>query len=163
MILAPLRLRARDVWITDCLDTYRASPGVAAAVDTVYTLSMDRLGLPPTALLPHPSESAIVTEAVARHRDRLRTEILSCAPELIVTLGNAALRTLRAIADEFSGGPPTPGLSFDDYPHAGRARLHDHDAEVLPLVHPGSPGRWRARHTAWLQFEESLRRSASDR
>ena len=162
MVLAPLRLRRPDVWITDCLDTYRASDGVAAALESAYIPLGERLGLPAAALLPHPTEAQILAEAVAHHRDRLRQEITMCEPELIVTLGNAALRTLRTIANTFSGGPPGAGLSLDGYPHPGRARVERHDAEVLPFVHPGAPGRWRARHAAWLRFEESLGRRASE-
>ena len=139
LVLRPLRLARDDTWITDCLDTYRMSTAVQRALVSVYDPLTPQLGLPPHNLHPHPTKSQIVAEAVAVHRNRLRDEIRRCQPELVVTLGNAALRTLRAVVDTRRGrsasdGPGRRRLS----PHRpGRRRCASHaDARADP---PGQP------------------------
>ena len=55
-ILGPLRVARADAWMTDCLNTYRASVKMRAAVDNVYEPFARSHALPPAELAPHPSE-----------------------------------------------------------------------------------------------------------
>ena len=157
LILRPLGVSRDETWITDCLDTYRASTSVMRALASVYDPLITRLGLPPHDLQPHPGENQIVAEAVTAHRDRLRDELRRCQPELVVTLGNAALRTLREVVDDAEHGPPATGLVADGYPHGGAVVVAAHRTRFLALAHPGSRGGWPQRHAAWAAHDQAGR------
>lgn len=153
LVLRPLHLSRDDTCITDCLDTYRASTGVMGALASVYDALAPQLELPRHDLQPHPGENQIVAEAVNAHRDRLRGELRRCQPELVVTLGNAALRTLREVVDSAAGGPPAQGLIADGYPDSGDVVVDARRMQFLPLIHPGSPPVWQERHAAWIRAQ----------
>jgi hypothetical protein len=92
--LRPLGLARQEAFITDCLPTARASDGVAKRLADRYAPVVAALGAPATDLEPHPSENAIVTEALGEHADRLTAQVVAADPEMVVTLGNAAARVL---------------------------------------------------------------------
>ncbi|MFN7143902.1 MAG: hypothetical protein ACK4YP_09015, partial [Myxococcota bacterium] len=70
-VLRPLGVARSGAWITDCLDTYRASTGAEARLADTYRPFAATVGLPMDALGTHPSEGDIVTEALRDHRARL--------------------------------------------------------------------------------------------
>lgn len=147
-VLAPLGVTRGDAWITDCLDTYRASTGAAARLEDTYRPFAATVGLPPDALGPHPSESDIVTEALRDHRARLVAEIGTARPELVVTLGNAALRVLAGLGEVV--GEPAPGkLAVAGYGRRLTLRVAGLDVEWLPLAHPAAPSVYQEAHAAW--------------
>jgi len=102
-ILGPLGVARADAWITDCLDTYRTSVKMRAAVDSVYEPFARTHGLPSAELAPHPSEDEIVSEGIDHHLDRLHPELTAAAPDVVVTLGNAALRVLQRLLGDPAG------------------------------------------------------------
>lgn len=63
-ILGPLGVARADAWITDCLNTYRGSVKMRAAVDDVYEPFARAHALPPAELAPHPSEAQVVSEGI---------------------------------------------------------------------------------------------------
>jgi hypothetical protein len=143
-VLTPLGASRSDAWVTDCLDTYRASTGMAVAIDTVYTPFARTMGLALADVRPHPTEAQIVAESTRLHLDRLRQELEICRPEVVVTLGNAALRVMRRLALE-----PlrlTELAADDDYGEQMAVRLHDRLCSWLPLAHPASPMPYQLAH-----------------
>src|SRR5438045_48864 len=59
--------------------------------------------LPSAALRVHPDEGAIVTEALREQRTRLMDGLGSVRPDLVITLGNAALRVFKDLLDDRVG------------------------------------------------------------
>jgi hypothetical protein len=155
-VLEPLGVAHDDAWITDCLDTYRASRDVAKRIRDTYLPFAERRGLPLADLLPHPSEDAIVREAARDHELRLRHELESAAPEIIVTLGNAALRVLRTLVDAVAGAAVPAHLS-DKIEHYGQpieVRLASGRRVIwLPLAHPAAPQKYQILHDQWMKAQ----------
>jgi uracil-DNA glycosylase len=150
-ILRPLGVSREDCWITDCLDTARRSEGQTARLADMYAPAALALGLPEAVMEPAPKDAGIVREARAKHLDRLRTELDTCQPEIIVSLGNAALRVLRLVVQVEENDPGT-ALRADSYGRSVRVRVGARPATWLPLVHPRSGERtppWPATHSRW--------------
>lgn len=157
MVLAALGAAHADAWVSDCLDTYRASTGATHRLDDTYAPFARSAGLLGTRIGAHPSEDAIVDEALRLHRERLASERSACSPELIVTLGNAALRVARELVD---GGHEVPAkLSIRGYGARYGVRVDGHHARLLPLAHPASPRPYQEAHRRW-SAEEAARRGA---
>lgn len=152
-ILTPLGVGSEEVCISDCLDESRLNDGQAARISDPYAPVAERLGLPTCTLRPVPKgENALVQEAVAGHLDRLRDEIRTCQPQLVVTLGNAALRVASHFL-ELEQPAPT-ALSRETYGSTISAEFDGRALEWLPLVHPRSGERtppWPGIHTRWEQ------------
>jgi hypothetical protein len=73
-VLQPLG-RARPLaWLSDCLDVYHASKGLAGRLEGTYGEAASEYGLPAAHLPAHPSEATIVSEAVQHHVPRLLDE-----------------------------------------------------------------------------------------
>lgn len=88
-----------NTWITDCLDTYFLSDGVARRLADTYEPIRKEQGLPEWILPPHPGENHVVAYAVSFHTNRILSEIEQASPGIIVTLGNAALCVLKQILE----------------------------------------------------------------
>jgi len=102
-------------------------------------------------------EPGIVQEARDGHLDRLTAEIEACQPTTVVTLGNAALRVFRLLAEDT---PPHTGLASDSYGQPLPACIDGQDVTWLPLVHPRSGERmppWPNVHSAWASRQPRLR------
>lgn len=146
-LLAPLKTDRKDAWITDCLDTYRASVNQAAALAERYAPFAEAMGHPLHVLPPHPSENAIAAEAKSHHLERLKKELLTARPELIVTLGNAALRVAAGLVEVADA--PTK-LSHADYGRTLEIRLDGRVVKWLPLAHPAAPKPYQDAHDRWV-------------
>jgi len=156
MILAPLGATHADAWVSDCLDTYRASTGAARRLDDTYAPFARTTGLLGAQIGAHPSEDAIVDEALRLHRERIVGELSACCPELIVTLGNAALRVARELVD---GGRDAPSkLNVREYGVTSKVRVAGRHARLLPLAHPASPRPYQEAHRSWRAEEAARRR-----
>jgi hypothetical protein len=157
-VLAPLRVARSDAWVTDVLDTYRCSTGVARRVHDTYDSRAVPLGAPPVSLLPHPSESEIVREGLARHRQRLLKELAEADPERIVTLGNASLRVMRELLSDRGGLAAPEKLSADDgYGRPVIVKLNGRNVEWFPLAHPAARGNWQVVHRRWAAEKAQAR------
>jgi uracil-DNA glycosylase len=148
-ILAPLGVSRADAWITDSLDTYRCSEGLAARIEDTYNPFAAAAGLPQSVLFQHPSEGDIISEALHEHQPRLRKEIETASPDVIVTLGNAALAVVRDLLPR-SGGADTRRLAAsENYGALVKLRVGQRDVELLPLAHPAAPLAYQDAHKAW--------------
>lgn len=149
-ILQPLGLSRPQVCISDCLDTARLNPSQSQRIQDTYEPVTAALGLPAATVPQVPrGESGLVREAREGHLDRLRAELEFCAPETVITLGNAALRVFALIADD-PGAPSA--LASTDYGAVRKARVANRTVDWLPLVHPRSgerTPRWADTHRRW--------------
>lgn len=160
MVLEPLSLIRDRVWITDCLPDYRASTNVEKRILDTYNPFANQIGIPTANLKTHPSESEIVKEASGCHLDRLKRTITACDLPLIITLGNAALRTVRAI---LANPGSIPARLKPDSSYGRKLEIEASDigpVSLLPLAHPAAPHRFQTRHELWVK---SQRRQKSDR
>jgi hypothetical protein len=148
-VLAPLRAQREDACISDSVDTYFSSLEGAARIADTYAPFAAGAELPAARLATHPSESAIVEVGVRRHRERLLGELAAASPEVVVTLGNAALRVLRAVA---GGGDGPAKLQADaDYGTERRLRLPGSEVVWLALAHPAAPPAYQSAHSTWCR------------
>jgi hypothetical protein len=147
-VLAPLGFGREQTWITDCLDTYRASKAQSRAIDERFRPFADMARLEQPSLPKHPSESAIVKETRELHLTRLRTELDDAQPTTVVTLGNAALRTMRVLLDDDPYGDDR--LYQEPYGRRLVSSIEGRFVAWYPLVHPGARG-WRHAHGAWAE------------
>jgi hypothetical protein len=145
-VLKALGTERGQAWITDCLDTYRLSTGVQARLEDTYDVGRPTFGWPEWSLARHPSEAAIIREAADQHVHRLRTELGMCKPELIVTLGNAALRTMRVLLET---GPKR--IAVADYGAPIRVPVGNRTIDWFPLAHPAAPPEYQLAHTRWAE------------
>jgi hypothetical protein len=143
-VLTPLGVGRYEVCVTDCLDLYRMSNGVKARLADTYDAGRARYGWPPQDIEPHPNESAIVTEAVGSHGDRLMRVLARCRPDLVVTLGNAACRVIHELA-----GAGSRRLDLNRYGQRQKLSIDGHDSVWLPLAHPAAPRPYQVVHQMW--------------
>jgi uracil-DNA glycosylase len=151
--LAPLGLGRSDCWITDCLDTYRMSSGVEQALTEQFIPLTRAAGLPVPLLPTHPDEPTIVSEALGRHAGRLQAELAQATPEVILTLGNAALRVLREIlpAHEMPDRLKPVGYGLPTTVRVGTRTIKWH-----ALAHPGALSKLRAWQHAHYQWRQTV-------
>jgi hypothetical protein len=154
VLLGLLGIERADAWITDCIDLYHASKDNAARVEDTYrklatSLAHGNHPLPDAHLLSHPEEADIVRLALEGHVPRLLDDVRRCAPERIITLGNAALRVVSHLA----GNPadlPRWRQADASYGALHRAVVAGRVVELLPLAHPAAPSNYQTAHRAWL-------------
>ncbi|WP_153825170.1 hypothetical protein [Polyangium spumosum] len=151
-VLAPLGAARGAAWITDCLDTYRGSTGGARRIENTYAPFAVANGLLRATFLPHPSENDIVREALRDHRDRLLAELRTARAEVIVTLGNAALRVFRELVPLATSEDPGSRLRPDPghYGNARAVRIGNMSAQWIPLAHPAAPLIFQRAHGRWM-------------
>lgn len=147
-VLAPLGAVRDDAWITDCLDTYRCSTDLQRRLTDTYAPFAARRGLPSPTMARHPSESQIVREGVTDHRGRLLAELDEARPELIVTLGNAALRVMRRLVEAEDVSRRNVAVSM--YGQRLAVRVDGRHVEWLPLAHPAAPRAYQEAHARWV-------------
>lgn len=144
-VIDALACTRAETWITDCLDTYRLSSGARKALDDTYDCARARYGWPAWNLREHASEDEVARESLSWHTDRLRGELRACQPELVVSLGNAALRVLGKL---LSAGPDR--IEVAGYGTRLNVGLGGRAIEWLPLAHPAAPQRYQEAHQGWI-------------
>jgi hypothetical protein len=147
-VLAPLRLRRAQMWITDCLDIYHESKGAAKRLNqTKMRTLFANLNIPDRILPLHPTEAQIVRRA---QLDRLRAEYATCSPKWVITLGNAALAAFAMVID---GSIPISQLAPDaSYGQVFELEFRSGSSvRLLPLAHPGAPGIYKRTHIKWVE------------
>jgi hypothetical protein len=154
-VLAPLGLRRGEIWLSDCLTTYRPGDDQRKRWDGTCAAFAAAYRLPAPQAEPHPSERDIVNGALTTHRERLRGEFRLGQPEHIITLGNAALTVFRALAAWVQPGTPDSlrhALGTSTYGKAWSARLDDgRRVHWYPLAHPAAPVKYQSAHVSWMQ------------
>ena len=160
-VLKPLEIQREEAWITDCLYTYRLSARMKKRIGDTYRPIAGIKNLPPSNILPHPSEDTIVYEVLSKHLPTLREEVEAVEPDLVVTLGNAASRVFSGYLTHRNENRdpallPTEGkervLSVRGYWRRLSVRLWSmREANWLPLAHPAAPRPYQTAHLTWLQ------------
>lgn len=89
-----------------------------------------------------------MAETLREYGTRLLAELSRCRPEVVVTLGNAALRVLAGLGEVVGNSAPRK-LAVEGYGRRLRLRLLNGDVEWLPLAHPASPDVYQRAHEAW--------------
>ena len=146
-VLGPLGATRDEACLSYCVDTCLVDGAAAFAVDERYRPFALEARLPEAHLRRRPRDGAFVELAVTSHRARLLHELSVVVPEVVVTLGNPALRVLRAITEAKRGlarlhadaryGVPEP-LSI------GRRSV-----SWVALTHHEAPGVFREAHERW--------------
>jgi uracil-DNA glycosylase len=156
-VLKPMGVTRADVWITDALNAYRCSEALAARIEDTYNPFAMVSGLRPAVLPVHPDENDIVREALHEHQPRLRQELETASPDLVVTLGNAALAVVRDLLPRIGGADTRRLTASADYGSIVKVRAGDREVELLPLAHPAAPAPYQAAHVRWraAQMEPS--------
>jgi hypothetical protein len=148
-VLAPLGITRDEACLSCCLDTYHfTDPGVAFGVDGRYRPFALEAGLPEARLAPRPRDSAFVELAVTLHRERLLKELSVVVPEIVVTLGGAPHRVLRAITETRGGRKLRPDASYgveQPLTVGGRKTLW------IALCAPDPPAEYAETHARWSQ------------
>lgn len=147
LVLEPLAATMADVWLTDCLDSYRCSAGQTERLADTYGPYAAQHGVPEVGLQAHPSESAIVEEALDRQRERLLSELRITQPNMIVTLGRAAARVIHDLLDLDSDAGTLVREAYGDIVIVS---CNDKPTQLLCLAHPGAPGSWQQTHLDWV-------------
>jgi hypothetical protein len=147
-ILRPLqRAGIRTHFITDCLTTYRVSDAGQEAIDERYLpFAAENPRLQPPVLSSHPSEGAIVREALNDQKGRIAAQVAAATPAHVVTLGDAAARVVAAMS-EWQG---TGKLSTTPYGVPRDITLAGVPVRWSALIHPAARGEWQERHQKWL-------------
>lgn len=154
-VLCPLRLQRNETWLTDCLDFYCESVGAQRRTQSHEVQSiLTEFSIPAPLLHSHPEEDKVVSIARDQnHLARIRHELLVSQPDLIITLGNAALRVIREVLGP-SGSllPEKLSSSPDLYGRSILASLNGHGKfNVLPLAHPAAPDAYQKVHDRWIE------------
>lgn len=149
MFLEPLGISRGDAWLCDLLPESRCNPRQRAAIEREYDPRREVLGLPPYSFPAVPS-----TLASAARRREIEEEILTAAPEILVTLGDQPLKWFA----KHYGSQPALGL-YGETPET-YGRLHDleiagHRMKLLPLVHPRQAGRPGSHSATWSELHDS--------
>ncbi len=151
-VIDAFRTSRANVWLSDCLDTYRCSDKLAKRIQDTYSKLPKKLGLPRASLLMHPSEDEIVKEAIQAHRTRLVNEIENARPDKIITLGNAALRVMTNLVETKSDVPRKLVADVNFYGKPITVHTNSgHAMQWFPLAHPAAPKIYQAAHFIWKQ------------
>lgn len=147
--LEPLGIDSGDSWCTDCLDRYHQSVDMRRAINDVYVPFAEgdpRLRGRLPQLPKHPSTHAIVEGA---DHARLDDEIRTAQPEIVITLGEAALKVFRSLV---SASEPDGLHSDERYGSEVRFRSGGRGIVWYPLIHPGQKrSPWRPAHDLWAR------------
>jgi hypothetical protein len=146
-VLVPLKAERSDACITDCLDTYYSSTAGAHRIADTYEPFATRMGLPSARLAPHPTEFNIADLTDRPRRDVLLRQLSDAEPDIVVTLGNAALRVFRAMAGKM--GDIWKLRADSSYGAEVLVSFDDRRLVWLPLAHPAAPRVYQDAHAKW--------------
>jgi hypothetical protein len=105
------------------------------------------MGLSSARLPAHPTEFNIARLTDPRQTDRLRQELSDAEPDIVVTLGNAALRVFRRIAGKM--GDIWKLRADSSYGAEAFSSFDDRRLVWLPLAHPAAPRVYQDAHAKW--------------
>jgi hypothetical protein len=164
-ILTPLGLDPMQVAFTDAVPwffTKRGRGSQGAAIADRFLPVAGHLGVNPGSLPTRPSTKELPKIAAGdKRRDSFRAELLEADAPLIVTLGQEAVDSVGAIADDSTGLPRR--LAPQGYGRRGALTIEGHRFEVLPLAHPGflrqtNAPAWREAFDGWKRSSNKLGR-----
>ncbi len=158
---APLGLEPADVAFTDVVPWFFVKGGRGSQGDAISSrfqplapsIGADLGSLPAR---PTPGDLAAIA-ASERRRDSLRRELVDAGAPLIITLGQEAIDSIVAVADETRGVQQR--LSPDGYGRVGHATVDGRSFDLMPLVHPGF--RRTVKDPRWVEALERWAASTS--
>jgi len=150
-VLNPLQLTKQQVWFSDCLDLYHCSVNLALRLEDTYDRWAGSNHIANACLPPHPSENEIVKKSLLQHQNRLLKELVLAKPDLVITLGNAALKVFsRFVQNEAIPVPEKLSSSRDHYGHRYNVKIIEgRKVTWLPLAHPAAPPAYQKTHANW--------------
>jgi hypothetical protein len=135
-VLRSFNVARSDCCMTDCINTARRNKGQSERIRETYEPAVAKLGLPAVVMEAAPvGEATVVREAKRCQLRRLSAELDAARPEVVITLGDAALRVLCLLV-EIDSGDPGPALREESYGREAIVRHSGGRARWLPLVHP---------------------------
>ncbi len=172
--LEPLGMTREEAIFTEVFPFFMVKTGTRAkreqrdSIDIEYNSIADQMGVPKSNLLRRIHERALPVQAAKEYGDRLRKEFADGAPEMVITLGEEAWRTVELVFGHDAHSPISmyDALYGEAYGSPGTLRSGSHVAKWLPLVHPSllrnsaptgplPAGRrtvagWNQRHFKWI-------------
>jgi uracil-DNA glycosylase len=147
-VFRPLGIPREVACVTDCLTEYHCSVKLLGRLRDTYEPFAKEAGLPQASLPEHPSEHEIVRRTISGEMHRLDALIRAVKPELIVTLGNAALRVMRVLL-----GDPIGPHSLSPQKYGESIRIFRAGLVTLryPLAHPAAPRPYQEAHLRWIE------------
>jgi hypothetical protein len=182
--LEPLGYSPDETTFTDAYRHYMVKTGTKAkremrdAIDIEYNSIHEQMGVPESKLLRKIHERALPPQAAELFGAKLKQEFTDGKPEMVITLGEEAWRTVDMIFgyDAHSSVSMFDALYGEAYGRPGTLRSGNHVAKWLPLVHPSllrnaaptgplPAGRrtvagWNQRHFKWVDKAVAERQDA---
>lgn len=146
-VLGPLGVTRDEACLSTCLDTYLADAVTAFGIRERYWPWAREVGQPEAKLEPHPRDGTLLELASTEHRERLLHELSVTVPEIVVTLGNVALKVLRAITETQAG--PAKLHPDERYGVETPLILGKRSAVWMALTRPGTPAAYAEPHERW--------------
>lgn len=151
-LLVPLGLSRKNVWFSDCLDIYHCSDGLKKRLQDTYHLVAEIFNLANAKLPPHPDENQIVQLSLKNHASRIKNQLNIAKPDLIITLGNAALRVISSL---ITSGPEIPKSLSPNQELYGKKyygiQIENTNFSLLPIAHPAAPPAYQDAHKSWME------------
>ncbi|MFC1556952.1 hypothetical protein ACFL5L_03090 [candidate division KSB1 bacterium] len=156
LILSAFKILREETWFSDCLDTYHCSKRLSLRLEDTYRPFAKEYNLPLPHLPSPPSENEIVKMAIDKQLERIKSEMREAKPEIIVSLGNAALRVLSRILHADTELPKRLFPPPERYGIPIQVRIPGNGvSRWFPLAHPGSPRLYQNAHERWLESHGS--------
>ena len=161
-ILDPLGIDPASAAFTDVVPWFFVKKGANSqgeAMSTRFAPKAELIGVHEGSLPKRPTTRQLVEIAASdERRDSLRQEILDARAPLIITLGQEALDSVRAVADEITGVQAR--LQPGGYGRAGHVVIAGTRTTFMPLVHPGfrrqiTDAQWRDALDSWTAIQKS--------
>ena len=161
-VLIPLRLADDEVAFTNVVPWFFVKSGRGSkgeAIKQRFEPFGIENGVDPGSLPPRPTPHQLVEIARSdNRRDSLRAEILEADAPVVVTLGQEALDSVRAVTDRCAGVQSR--LAPAGYGTRGEVVIGSTTFELLPLAHPGfvrqtTRADWKDALAQWTEADQS--------
>lgn len=150
LLLEPLRLVRRDVWLCDMIPHSMMNRGQRKAIKR-YSRMTAETNLPPPTV---PSTEIKSQSVDSPRREEILNEIIESQANVLISLGDLPLKM-------FLSHYGLDKVRLADYPIYGRLhpfKIGEIEIELLPLIHPrdtlresGYATRWFEYHKRWLE------------
>lgn len=148
LILNPLGLERKEVWLCDLVPHSSMNPPQKRAIEREYLPIVPKYGLPKATVPPLTNP---ITDEI--RRNEIENEILDSNARILILLGDLPIRWFLSYFDN-----RWDKLSdFEPYGHLHNTRIRNKEMKILPLAHPRqiarlgqSSEKWYEAHTRWI-------------
>jgi uracil-DNA glycosylase len=158
LILNPLGLDRKEVWLCDLVSHSCGNPSQIKAIERAYLPMASKYGLPEHSVPPLPNP--ITDEA---RRNTIINEIMESEARILILLGDLPILWFLSYFDN-------RWTKLSDFGHDNQSygRLHDihlggKEIKVLPIAHPRQIAKlgqssvvWHDAHATWVKQSASL-------